>query len=83
MWPIQEQPEAACGDGEEKKRPSYFVIAIVTQTLPVCLQAWSAAPGSLISCAIKPSTGDHGSCDSGYIEDSVLVSSKIKHFSLK
>lgn len=83
MWPIQERPEAACRDEEGKKRLSYFVIAIVTPTLPVCLPAWSAAPGSLISCAIKPSTGDHGSCDSGYTEDSVLVRFEIKHFTLK
>lgn len=40
MWPIQDRPEAARREGEGKKRPSYFVIAIVTQALPVCLRAW-------------------------------------------
>lgn len=37
MWPIQEQAVAARRDGEKKKRPPHFAIAIVTQTSPVCL----------------------------------------------
>lgn len=63
MWPIQEQPAAACRDGKKKKRPSYFVIAIVTRTSPACSPVPRPQPASLISCAIKPSTGDRGSCD--------------------